>query len=452
MNRLKLDWGLSTSIERNDFVLQYINQPPFDTRPLNSDELETIANYILWGKNENGRNLDQEGLIELPRKNSTWVSQNVDSLDEMMESPTFNEASFSSINSRVPTKKVRKVFSRQEALENCPAHLIETYKSLWKEIDKTELTINFYEINHGKRTKEPRADLLKTLTEEEQKYCADRAKSLNQFKYLKLRHLLVELRTEQYTLKDSFSERIQLHSPPLFQETEPFIFEADIPVFPLGVCGARPIQKLLFREFGELVPSCFTEEQLKDISNFIWEKEKDKEKVMDLFFVDFTDLEMVYQLFLFLEEFEEDAEGADSFSLTSNLLNTLKFYMRETDLSESQREILDLKIKKEKNQDIASYINKKYGKSYTANYISTIFRQKIIPAINETADYHKRIVQNLFFKEEFKDCIKCGRTLLRDPINFVRKSRAKDGLSNRCKCCDKKDREEKKLKEGKKNG
>ena len=33
-------------------------------------------------------------------------------------------------------------------------------------------------------------------------------------------------------------------------------------------------------------------------------------------------------------------------------------------------EILDMKIRKVKNIDIADIINKKWGKSYTANYIS----------------------------------------------------------------------------------
>ena len=173
---------------------------------------------------------------------------------------------------------------------------------------------------------------------------------------------------------------------------------------------------------------------------------------MDTRRIDFTDLETVYQIFLLLEDMEENVDPEDVFSTTQELINTLHFYIKETNLTEPQREILELKIKKEKNQDIAVYINKKYGKSYTANYISTIFRQKIIPAINTTAEYHEKIIGNLFFEEEFKVCIKCGRTLLRDPINFVRKSRAKDGLSNRCKECDKKDREEKKLKEVERNG
>jgi hypothetical protein len=103
-----------------------------------------------------------------------------------------------------------------------------------------------------------------------------------------------------------------------------------------------------------------------------------------------------------------------------------------------------MKINKQKNQDIASYINKKYNKTYAANYISTIFRQKIIPAINNAAAYPEELIQNIFFKENFKTCTKCGRTLLRDPRNFMRKARASDGFATRCKECDKLEREKKK--------
>jgi hypothetical protein len=73
-----------------------------------------------------------------------------------------------------------------------------------------------------------------------------------------------------------------------------------------------------------------------------------------------------------------------------------------------------------------------------------IYRQKIIPAIIEAVQYHLRVCENLFFPEEFKECNTCGRLLLRDSYNFVRKSRSKDGFTNRCKRCDKADRERKK--------
>ena len=446
-NRLKLDWALSTSIERNSFLSTYLSQEPFLSKPPSEEELETLANYLLWGKNEEGQNIEQEGLVELPRRNSTWTSQAVESLDELSESPTFNENSIYSLTSKLPTKKIREVFSREKTRQTAPATLLPIFEDLWRQIDEIELTLNFYELDHGKRTKEPRAELLSMFTAADQEILRQRALNIKQFHYLKLRHLLVELRREQYTIKDSYSERVLLHSftPP--QENSPQIFEADIPILPLGTQNKTKLSTLIFQDFSNLIPQNFTQKQLNQISHFYWEKEK--EKTSPLFF-DFSDLESVYNLFLQLGELgEEDTQ--EIFSTTPALLQTLTYYTNQASLSEVQKEILDLKIKKVKNEDIASYINKKYHKTYTVNYISTIFRQKIIPAINNAAIYHKQLIWNLPFEEEFKVCKKCNRCLLRDPINFVRKSRSKDGLSNHCKLCDKKDREEKKKKEGEKS-
>jgi Pyruvate/2-oxoacid:ferredoxin oxidoreductase delta subunit len=99
-----------------------------------------------------------------------------------------------------------------------------------------------------------------------------------------------------------------------------------------------------------------------------------------------------------------------------------------------------MKVAKKKNEDIAIAINKEYHKKYTPNYISTIFRQRIIPKINNAAAYHERVVGHLFFEEDFKRCSDCGEMFLICPENFTRKSRAKDGFTNRCKACEKKAR------------
>lgn len=447
-NRLKLDWALSTSVERNAFLSKYLSEEPFLSSPPNEDELETLANYILWGKNEEGQNIEQEGFVELPRRNSTWTSQNVESLDELTESPTFNENVLFSLNSKLPSKKTREVFSRTNVRSSAPASLLPIFETLWRQIDEIELTLNFYELEHGKRTKDPRKELLDVFSEEDRTKIRQRALNINQFHYLKLRHLLVELRREQYTIKDSYSERVLLHnSNPPIQEENDKTFDSDIPIWPLGLNNDNQLSKLLFRKFDTLAADKVSEKELKQISKFYWEKENEKLTWTKNSF-DFENLESVYQLFLQLEELGEEEQ--EFFSTTNLLIKTLWFYIEEAELTDVQREILNLKIKKEKNQDIAFYINKKYGKTYTVNYISTIFRQKIIPAINNAASYHKQIIRSLPFDEEFKVCTKCGRRLLRDPINFVRKSRAKDGLSNHCKACDKREREEKKKKEGEK--
>jgi hypothetical protein len=158
-------------------------------------------------------------------------------------------------------------------------------------------------------------------------------------------------------------------------------------------------------------------------------------------YFDFRELEHVYQL---LDQQASLAEIVPEQNMDSNLnslLSTLQFYIDQAELTDIHREILEMKLHKKKNVDIAWDINRKYGKTYTSNYISTIFRQRIIPRINDAATYHEKVISNIFFPEEFKTCCHCGETMLRDSINFTRKSRATDGFSSRCKKCEREARQ-----------
>ena len=355
----------------------------------------------------------------------------------MMESPTFNEASLR--NSSVPPTRIkRENFSREDALKKCPETMRQVFLDLFAQIDELDLCINLYDLAHGKRKNPPRAELIEKFSKEQQEKFKERITHWNQYTYLKRRHLLVELRRQQFTLRDSFSNSIIRETPP--EPIEPEIlpdFDIEIPVFPLGVFNDKLLSFLIFREKDRLNPTAYSEAELKKISDYLWIKNSEARPQR---FFDFCELEHVYQLFQQLFELE-DSDINDN---TNFLIRTLKYYLDFAELTEVQKEILDLKIKKVKNQDIADVVNKKFGKSYTANYISTIFRQKIIPRINEAAAFHKKILSNLFFEEEFKKCTCCGTWLLRGPEIFVRKARSKDGLANRCKKCDKAERQRKK--------
>ena len=440
-NRLHLDFSIQTTDGRSKFVNEYVQSPQFQRIPLTSDELETIANYILWGKDSDGLNCTQRGEIQIETRNKTWQRDDIDSLDALMESPTFNEASL-----RRPTearvRTTREVFDRQKTLQECPHYLVPVFKDLFKRIDMIELMLNFYEFAHGRRKEPPREQLQKRFTEEEIQKAESIAAKWNQFKYLKQRHLIVELRREQFTLRDTYAER-HMSLATAEPEIEPIDpdFDAEIPVYPLGLLNG-PVGSLIFRKEEELNPSTFNEQNLKEIFKFYWNK---KSESRPMIFFDFTNLEHIYELFGQLNDFEESIGALPINSNLGKLLDTLKYYIEMTDLTEAQKEILDLKINKVKNQDIADTVNKKYDKSYTANYISTIFRQKIIPRINETAEFHAKIIENLSFPENFKKCTGCGKILLIDPERFVRKSRSKDGFSTRCKICDRNDRQKKKV-------
>ena len=436
-NRLRLDFSLSTTDERADFLHKYLAEPQFITRPPTSEELETMGNYLLWGKDpETGLNAKQAGIVDIETKHGTWDKDPVESLDGLLEQPTFNEASLMTLDAP-PIKTKKEVFSREEALTQCPDYLRPTFEDLFRRIDELDLKINYYDLAHNKRKNPPRDELLNVFTAAEQEELRLAAEKWNQFHYLKMRHQLVEMRREQYTLRDTYRETVNMGGTPdftLIAADDPEI-DAEIEVLPLGTQNKSYASKLLFKDWFDLIPSNYDEAALHVISDYYWSKKKYTPSSTQ-FYIDFRDLEHVYQIILMFDELDAAGSFVPDGTLPL-LMKTFDFYVERADLSPLQRDVLNLKMNKAKNEEIAKEINKKHNKTYNANYISTIFRQMIIPKINEAARYHEKIVENLFFEEEFKRCSMCGRTYLKDVSNFTRQGRSADGLSSRCKKCEK---------------
>jgi len=316
------------------------------------------------------------------------------------------------------------------------------FEDLFRRIDWLDLCIEYYDLDHGKRTKPIRDSLLNKFTPAEHQLAHSKSSEWSSYYYLKQRHELVELRREQYTLRDSFATPIMRHTTDVPSLPTKSDWDADIIVRPLGLINSR--SQFLFKDSEHLIPSEFSEEELDRASKIYWEYQN-KSADEGSFVFDFRELEDVYALFNAYFDAEDAGTAENVEGNAKSLLQTLNYYKELAELLPIHQEILDFKVKQTKNQDIADYINKKYEKSYTANYISTLFRQKIIPEINTAARLHEEIISKIFFPEEFKTCSCCGRTYLRTPEFFVRKARSKDGLNGRCKKCDKRDRNEKKV-------
>lgn len=445
-NRLDLDFSIEDAKGRNEFLCEYLKRPEFSNNPPTQEELETCANYLLWGKDETGKNAVQRKEIQIETKNKTWFAQKEESLEALLESPTFNENCI--LGDRVPTKISREVFSREKALQKAPDDIKEEFIRLFAEIDELELLLNFYDLTHGKRTKDPRSELLGKFNEEQIEKLKQQAAEMKQYKYLKLRHQLVDLRRTQYLLKDSYSQTHQSESDNQVQQENIIIdFDAEVKVFPAGVKDDHSVRRLVFLEESCLIPQKFTEQEIEQITHYYWSCKDEENKILNssnLLYFDFRNEEHVYQLLLFLEDVEDAALTERFDCYTKFLVDTLNYYVSMADFDDIQKEIFEFKVHKVKNQDIAAMVNQKYGKSYSANYISTIFKQKIIVKICEAAEYHERILQNLSLPEEFKKCNTCGKIVLIDSRNFVKKTRAKDGFVSRCKDCDKLERRAKK--------
>lgn len=433
MNRLKLDFSLETAEERKNFIDTYITQFP----DLTHTEAETIANYLLWGKDKDGVPIGADTELK-----TRWTkTADLDSLDEVLENPALVNVQFAPLTEAVPLRKVRQTFDRAQVRETMPDYLRDSFETLWRQIDTDDLLINYYELGTGKRTKPPREELLRRFTDEEQRRLSLRAAELSQFAYLKLRHELVELRQEQFTLRDSFVSTITNHQglPGLRQDHPKY--GLTLQVLPLGV-KAGPLGDLIFQP--NFDPRALNVEQLHRVGELVEEKSKLDSSVTT---IDFRNLETLYQLYLNREECEEQIEREKESNFVEGSLEdiyrTLDFYEGITDLTESQRKLLRLKEAHKKNAEIAEIINEEYGKNYTANYISTIFRQKILMKMVEAIKLHEDTIKAYKNLDMYKQCNCCGRTLLLDERNWVRKNRSKDGFQNRCKMCEREIRKKK---------
>lgn len=424
-NRLRLDFSLETAEERSNFINKYLNEEPFLTKPPTSSELEKIADYLLWGKDEEGKASNADGALELK---SAYSSKPILSLDELMESPAFNESQLSSLGA-VPTRTSKKTFSRELARRDAPPHILVLLEALWREIDALDLETALYEVRIEKKEK-VRDELLTRFSPSEVEALTASAETLPQYTYLRKKKLLVEKRREQFTLQDTYQTKLCRFIPHVYNAPEVSVFDADISVLPAGLLGKSKLSAEIFPEEGLPLPSNLSDDGARALSELLWRPTSKR-------FFDFRELSHLQELMKLWDTLQEGLDDLPLESTLGQLFKTLDWYRQRAGLTDLESEVLDLKLAHHQNQPIAEHINEKYGKTYNPNYISTIYNQKALLKICETARTHRDYLENLFFPENFKECKDCGETLLLNNQNFMRRKQSKDGFSCRCKKCDK---------------
>lgn len=461
---LSLDWTLETAVERTDFLETYLANR---TVPLSESDLEMCGNYLLWGRGPNGLNAEQEGYVQLERRNSTWASsantRQVSSIEELTENPTFDEAQFHSLADTI-YKTPKPNFSREECLRKAPPEFIPMLRDLFGRIDRVELSIGFYDRAHGKRKTDLPECLTRKFSPEELFDLEERALSWTNSQYLKKKHLLVELRREQYTIKDSFSNSLMARPTNKFVEEVSPTFcgpesaEDGFLVLPIGLSdSARQTQGKSksvnwFLEFEELAakkddPAYQMQARKLEsrlIERGICQPQKTSKKMQEL--QENAPQKSAIPFGFLTIDFRNPAHICrllDSQKLLitdpslSRVRDTLDFYMRQANLTPIQQKVLELKLAGKQNMDIKEIINKEFDRSYQANYISTIYRQYVAPTIADAATRHLEIVRAIAEgPERFKCCSVCDRLLVESETYFIHKSRAKSGFSARCKQCD----------------
>lgn len=377
-SRLDLNFEISGSENRAAFVENYLSTLNFTP---NEAELATIADYILWGD----KGAAKAAGIDLPSRQSA-KSADILSLDDLRESPAFNEASVRPITAP-PLLRKRETFSREEARREAPPVILAALESLWADIDQTE--------------------------------AAAEDPLLSPYHRLKLKRSAIEKRRQQYGYRDFYRTKPSRFIPPTYSPPS----DPDITVWP-ALRGNSATDPIMFPG-GHPIPQKLDPALEHIICAAIWRDAGAPRQV---------DLTNPAHVEAILKAEELSPEELPLESIYPQILATVDYFRNLTTLTEIEQIVLRRKLAGDQNQPIAADINTQFNKTYNPNYISTIYK-KSIKKIASTAELYRLHLENLFIPEAFKCCNICGETLLIHERNFMRRAASSDGFAPICKAC-----------------
>lgn len=440
--------------------------------------LEQYSNYILFGKKEDTKlNLDQEGAIVLPTKHSTFAaSSREESLDQLLEQraganyapllveernryllteppiarPTWGrvkEASPPLPTPNTPTKLIERMPDQRTTLLTQPSPQPHSPLSPYTPTDPTLVspapahprttplpppsTPIYTIVDPGDSTIPGMVELWESIDYLERRYQLARGRvepepneevpfytPLEQYY---LRHWIVELRQRQYALRDAYRPRIP-HVPMRFSHSS-IDWTADSGYW-LDETQLIPTERQSKRKMRQrLTPDGATQYF----------------RIVRQHTLDLTNPKHVYHL---LEHY--DRLWKDSWD---DLTGQMKFILldldevgRRTPLNPIYSRILDLKVAKTTNARVRELIQEEFGTTYDLNYISVIYKQKICKKIADTAlllEKERKASLGVDGAPTWKLCSTCRERKLAITHNFARRAASSDGLSPRCKACDK---------------
>lgn len=399
---LNLDFTINTSRERQEFIQNYIKERTEKGYHFTEKEIGQMGDYILYGKDEDGTSIVDRKEVEIDTRYSSYKKKRPDSLEELMESPTFNENNILRTNIY---KKVKPKIDREKDKD------IPGIQDLWKIIDNWDHKIK---VTEGKEI-DPN---VKPLTPQQ---------------LYKAKHHLIELRTQQYYLKDIVKPTIppsnpvdllasQLHDQAIVWNEE----NGEYCIAPLGIYS--------------VCPQRFTDPRSLEEIDYTYNKNAK-------YILDFRNPDHIYQL---LENYNDCADSNNTNgtfgveNIWRDIMETLDFYIDFADFDREKQIIIEMKKNKYPVIEIQERLKNELGVTHSSNYISTIYTQKICKEIAEAAALHYDMYMEREVMSNWKKCSQCGEVKLLDSRVFMRKSRSSDGFNSKCKKCCKKNRQKNK--------
>ena len=413
--KYSLDYNIERDVDRLRAVEDILDS--LETNP-NSTELEQMASYILYGKDENGKNAVQRGETtdsDKRYKSFQKAADKVQSLDEILDNPLSDQQSLQTLESRYIYTKKKPTIKRPK-YDKTTGEMIDPGDSdipgmieLWNTIDRLD---HIAAINEGKIPPDEDTQIF-----------------TDPYRFYQFKHALIDIRRHQYYLKDAYKPTLHFLAitPPKSQT-----YNWDVDSFywmPLSQWQSR-VDNALLHTISKNLDDYETrnnpntgEIEVKWIvrrHTFDWENPAHIKALIN----NYSNLYM------------ELGEKLDSWGRT--LLYDFDRYFDMVGFSPAREYILLRKIDRAPYPDIVQELQEKYGLKYNENHLCTILSKEIPEKMALAAKKHRMLLTTPL--TERKRCYTCKKWLPRNNYFFATNNSRKDKFASNCKECERQKR------------
>ena len=416
--KYSLDYSIERDIDRLAAIQSILDH--LETNP-SPTELEQMASYILYGKDEEGKNSVQRG--ETTDSNKRYksfqrIADKVQSLDEILDNPMADQQQLQSLENKYIYTKKKPTIARPKYDKKTGALIdigdgdIPGMQELWECIDRLD---HIVAVNEGKIPPDETTQIFK-----------------DPYRLYQLKHSLIDIRRHQYYLKDAY--RPTLHFLSLTQpKSQTNNWDEDSFYWISLDEWRRKIDKALLHSISKNLEDYETrqnpitgETEIKWTvrhQTFDWENPKHIRHLIN------------YYSAIYMQVYDK----LDSWGRT--LIYDFDRYFNMCDFSPARELILTRHIDKMPYSEIILELQQKFGLKYNESHLYTILSREIPNKMALTAQKHNLLINTPL--EERKKCHTCGRLLPRHTAFFAINNGRKDHFSSNCKECERLKRIEK---------
>lgn len=402
-----LDFNLETDKERLALICETLDTLTSTPSPA---DLELMASYILYGKDENGQNaIQRRECIEVNKRYGTFKRRDEtnESLEKVLDNPMTDQATIKPVNERyIYIRKVEPIhkprYSKTTGKLVDPGYLlVPGMIELWESIDRIAHTVA---VNDG-LVEDPTTEIL------------------TPYRLMQLRHQLIDLRKHQYYLRDSFYPTIH---PLKLVPPKPQTYNWD----------QDNAYWVSIEEWERKLNNSYLTSISRDIRDYPTRIRNGRIEVRWHVRAHHFDWENPLHIRCLMSFYSAIAQQLQEklYADGRYLIMDLDRYATLAHLSPVRQYIMDRYIDKADPVDVSAELREKFDVDYSATHVAHIGAAEIPTEIAKVARKLRLIMECPPTSK--KRCSVCHCWLPRSDVFFTRHARHKDGFSSACKECE----------------